>query len=193
MPLHQWVSARMSWIGSVFLYIYHAQWWQSVSCKFWNLIKLNWWSLGWWQLWVCRREGPTIHGSTIMSWCRPSVGVVWKCWAGKVKVSPTGLIWEERGAESSSKATQKKITITHNYSLKTVGKGALYLPVLAQHSTVALIATLLLVHITFCASCHTLFRHAQGISSVHSTALKIEWLRNWKALKIVLFGHNVCV
>lgn len=106
-------------------------------------------SLGWQhiaQSWVCGREDPTIHSSTIMSCSRLSVGVVLKCWAGKVKVSPTGLIWEECGAESSSEATQK-ITITRNYSLKTLGKGALYLPVLAQHSTVPLIATLLLAYL----------------------------------------------
>lgn len=130
----------------------------------------------------------------IMSRSRPSVGVVWKCWAGKVKVSPTGLIWEERGAESSSQShTQKKITIKHNYRLKTVGKGALYLPILAQHSTVPLIATLLLVHIAFCASCHILLRHARGIPSVHSTALKTERLWNRKALKFVLFAHNLFI
>lgn len=111
------------------------------------------------------------------------MGVVWKCWAGKVKVSPKGLIWEERGAESSSEATQK-ITITHNYSLKTVGKGALYLPVLAQHSTVPLIATLLLVHIAFCASCHILLRHAQGVPSVHFSRSE-----NWTAPKLKSFWN----
>lgn len=93
-----------------------------------NLIRSNWWGLEWQhrrQWWVCRREDSTIHGTAVMSWNSPSVGVAGKCWAGKAKVSPTGLIWEERGAESSSKATDKKITITHNYSVNTVGKGAL--------------------------------------------------------------------
>lgn len=65
--------------------------------------------------------------------------------------------WEQLRSHS-----KKKITITHNYSLNTVGKGALYLPVLAQHSTVPVIATLLLVHRAFYASCHILLRHAKA-------------------------------
>lgn len=78
---------------------------------------------------------------------------------------------------AAQKPHTKKITITHNYSSKTVGKGALYLPILAQHSTVPLIATLLLVHITFCDSCHILLRHAHGIPAIlYSTALKTERL-----------------
>lgn len=120
-----------------------------------------------------------------MSWNRSSVGVVWKCWAGKVEVSPTGLIWEEHDAESSSDGTHThtKITITHNYSLNTVGKGALYLHVLAQHSAVPLIATLLLMHSAFCTSWHILLRHAEACL-LYSSALEIEWIQNWKALKM---------
>lgn len=72
--------------------------------------------------------------------------------------------------------TQKKITIKHNYSLKTVGKGPLYMPILAQHSTEPLIATLLLVHITFCTSYNISVSHAEGIASIYFTALSIEQL-----------------
>lgn len=78
--------------------------------KNWNLIKTNWLSWEWQhrqEWWVCRREGSTIHGTAVMSWNSPSVGVAGKCWAGKAKVSPAGLVWGERSAESSSKATDK--------------------------------------------------------------------------------------
>lgn len=101
------------------------------NAKNWNLIKTNWLSWEWQrrqEWWVCRREGSTIHGTAVMSWNSPSVGVAGKCWARKAKVSPTGLVWGERSAESSSKATDKDgggITITRNYRVNTVGRGAL--------------------------------------------------------------------
>lgn len=84
----------------------------------------------------------------------------------------------------------KRMTITRNYSLRSVGKGALYLAILALHSTVPLIATLPHVHITFGASCHILLSCAQAIPLVYSTALKIKQLWNLKALKMVLFAHK---
>lgn len=69
------------------------------------------------------------------------------------------------------KKKKKKVPITHNYSLNTVGKGGLYLPVLAQHSTVPLIATLLLMHSTFC---HILLRRPKA--HPHIPSLKTEWI-----------------
>lgn len=82
----------------------------SLMQKNWNLIKTNW--LSWecqhrQEWWVCRREGSPIHGTAVMSWNSPSVGVAGKCWAWKAKGGPTGLVWGERSAESSSKATDK--------------------------------------------------------------------------------------
>lgn len=94
-----------------------------------------------------------------------------------MKVRPTGLILEDGDTESSSEATRvkikkrKEIPITHNYSLNTVGEGALYLPVLAQHSTVPLIATLLLMHSTFC---YIFLRHPKAHPYV--AGLKTEWI-----------------
>lgn len=78
---------------------------------------------------------------------------------------------------------KKEIPITHNYSLNTVGKGALYLPVLAQHSTVPLIATLLLMHCTFC---YILLRHLKA--HPYAAALKTE-----KLLKLCMLYFSICL
>lgn len=93
-----------------------------------NLMRFNWRGLEWqhrrrWR--VCRREDSTIHGTAVMSWNSPSVGVAGKCWAGKANGEPRRT--HLRGAQcwEQLKSHRQKITITHNYSVNTVGKGAL--------------------------------------------------------------------
>lgn len=141
------------------------------------------------QLWVCRREDPAIHGPTIMSWSRPSVGVVLKVLSGESEGDPHRTHLKGTWCWEQLRSHTQKITITHNCSLKTVGRGALYLPILAQQSTMPLIATLLLVHISFCASCHVLLRHAKGIPQVSFICFEKQWSKS--LCNLVTFSHNL--
>lgn len=87
--------------------------------------------------------------------------------------------------------THTQIPITHNYNLNTVGKGALYLLVLAQHSTVPLIATVLFMRITFC---YILLKHIFCTLSCFENRmdLELESFHNYCPQQLFKVFHTSC-